>query len=594
MARSGVRGEGTRSSGRGAGEHGWDDSLYDGSDEPVQGADGDSGPGAGSGAGRSADIDPVPGTDGNPVPGTEGRTAEDTMSLKPLGDGRGGDGRRPEGAARSRRRRRVLRWSAMVLAVLILGTAGAGYLYYQHLNDNIKKDDLNIGDAKDRAAESEANAAGQTPLNILLIGSDARDTEENQELGGAKETFGGVPLADVQMLLHLSADRTNMSVVSMPRDTLLDIPKCTDPDDGQVYAASSVPTMTNQTLGRGGPGCTVATWEKLTDIHIDHFMQIDFSGVVSMADAIGGVPVCVDANIYSKDSQGHGSGLKLEEGTTYVKGEQALEWLRTRYGFEDGSDLARAKAQHQYMNSMVRELRDNATVSNPTKLRSLAETATKALTVDTGLGTVKKLYDLSNELRKVEPKRITMTTMPNRYVGARVEPTDDAAKLFRLVREDIALDGKDAKKTVTEETSSDPAAADDKIGVAVLNGTRTSTQSPVSGRASEVSELLVGKGFTQASAEQSEATTEDKTLIRYPSADLEGDAQRVAKSLGIPLSSVEKSTSVSGVTLVVGADWREGTTYKAEAEDNTTPDTAEALNGADDKACMHVNPNYTW
>ncbi|MFJ2831659.1 LCP family protein [Streptomyces sp. NPDC087263] len=514
------------------------------------------------------------------------------MALTPQGIGLGDGGR--GGTARPRRRRRVLRWSAMVLAVLILGTAGAGYLYYQHLNDNIKKDDLNIGDAKDRAAESEANAAGQTPLNILLIGSDARDTEENQELGGAKETFGGTPLADVQMLLHLSADRTNMSVVSMPRDTLLDIPKCTDPDDGKVYAASTVPTMTNQTLGRGGPGCTVATWEKLTDIHIDHFMQIDFSGVVSMADAIGGVPVCVDANIESRDSQGHGSGLKLEEGTTYVKGEQALEWLRTRYGFEDGSDLARAKAQHQYMNSMVRELRDNATVSNPTKLRSLAETATKALTVDKGLGTVKELYDLSNELRKVEPKRITMTTMPNRYVGARVEPTDDADKLFRLVREDIALDGQDKEKTAVEETSSDPAAADDKIGVAVLNGTRTSTQSPVSGRASEVSELLVGKGFTQASAEQTEATAEDKTLIRYPSADLEGDAQRVAKSLGIPVSSVEKSTSVSGVTLVVGADWREGTTYKAEAEDNTTPDTAEALNGADDKACMHVNPNYTW
>src|SRR5882757_9141112 len=272
MARSGVRGEGTRASGRGAGEHGWDDSLYDESGEPVQGADGHSGERAGSA--------PVPaGTDGRTAEdtmaltpqGTDDRTAEDTMALTPQGIGLGDGGR--GGTARPRRRRRVLRWSAMVLAVLILGTAGAGYLYYQHLNDNIKKDDLNIGDAKDRAAESEANAAGQTPLNILLIGSDARDTEENQELGGAKETFGGTPLADVQMLLHLSADRTNMSVVSMPRDTLLDIPKCTDPDDGKVYEASTVPTMTNQTLGRGGPGCTVATWEKLTDIHIDHFMQ---------------------------------------------------------------------------------------------------------------------------------------------------------------------------------------------------------------------------------------------------------------------------------------------------------------------------------
>ncbi|MET7596754.1 LCP family protein [Streptomyces sp. NPDC005481] len=577
MAQSGVRGEGARSRVRHAGELGWDDSLYDENGDPVQpvGETGEQARGAsGSAESREDDDDPALETQGRG--GRHGGGEQ-----RP-----GGEGRRP------RRRRRALRWSATVLSVLILGTAGAGYLYYQHLNDNIQKDDLNIGDAKDRAAAPKPNAAGQTPLNILLIGSDARDTKENQRLGGAKETFGGVPLADVQMLLHLSADRTNMSVVSMPRDTLVQIPKCTDPDDQHVYQATVGRTMTNQSLGRGGPGCTVATWEKLTKIHIDHFMKIDFAGVVAMADAIGGVPVCVDANIHSKDSQGHGSGLKLDKGTTSIKGKQALQWLRTRYGFEDGSDLARARAQHQYMNSMVRELRENATISNPNKLRKLAETATKALTVDDGLGSVKKLYDLGNELKKVSPERITMTTMPNRYVGARVEPTDDATKLFRLVREDIALDGKNKKSA--DRTSSDPASEDDRIGVTVQNGTRTSALAPVPGRASAVSQLLVGKGFLRTTADTTTASAEDETVIRYPSADLEGDAQRVAKALKIPLSAVEESSEVSGVTLVVGADWREGTAYKAKARDDKTPKTADALNGADAGACMHVNPNFTW
>ncbi|MER5214710.1 LCP family protein [Streptomyces sp. NPDC002838] len=505
------------------------------------------------------------------------------------GDGAkaGDSGRRPP------RGRRVLRWSAATLAVLILGTATAGYLYYRHLNGNIKKDELNLGDNK--VAEPTPNAAGQTPLNILLIGSDARDTEQNQELGGARETFGSTPLADVQMLVHLSADRSNMSVISMPRDTLVKIPKCTDPDDDKVYPASDGRTMTNQSLGHGGPGCTVATWQELTGIHIDHFVMVDFAGVVSMADAVGGVPVCVDANIHSRDSQGHGSGLKLEKGTHPVKGEQALQWLRTRYGFEDGSDLARAKAQHMYMNSLIRTLRENATMSSPMKLRRLAEKATRALTVDPGLDTVKKLYDLSNELRKVEPKRITMTTMPNRYVGARVEPTQDAEKLFRLVREDIALDGKDPKKTPgPEESPADPAADDDKIGILVQNGTRTDTLRPASGRASTVTGLLADKGFTKASADTTSALSEDRTVIRYPSAELEGDAWHVAKSLGIPASSLQRTTDVSGVTLVVGADWREGTTYKASQEDDKTPESAEALNGADEEACMHVNPAFTW
>jgi LCP family protein required for cell wall assembly len=431
----------------------------------------------------------------------------------------------------------VLRWSATVLAVVTVGTAGAGYLYYQHLNSQIRKDELNLGDRK--VAKPAPNAAGQIPLNILLIGSDARDSKENQELGGAKETFGGTPLADVQMLVHLSADRSNMSVVSMPRDTLLRIPRCTDPDDGTVYPASNGRTMTNQSLGHGGPGCTVATWQELTGIHIDHFVMVDFAGVVSMADAIGGVPVCVDANIHSRDGQGHGSGLKLRKGTTYVKGEQALQWLRTRYGFEDGSDLARAKAQHMYMNAMVRELRENATLSSPNQLRRLAEKATEALTVDTGLDTVKKLYDLSDELRRVEPERITMTTMPNRYVGSRVEPTEDAEKLFRLVREDIALDGKDKKKKkAPEQVSSDPAAPDAQIAVRVENGTRTGTLAAAPGRAGAVAGLLADKGFTGAVADQSVAPVEERTVIRYPSTDLEGDAQRIAKALGVPLCAV--------------------------------------------------------
>ncbi|GAA1419469.1 LCP family protein [Streptomyces thermospinosisporus] len=519
------------------------------------------------------------------VTGAEGGAGE--------GSGSGGE-RGGGGGTRTRRGRRLLKWSAAVLALLIAGSAAAGYLYYKRLNDNIDKQPLNLGDNK--VAAPTPNAAGQTPLNILLIGSDARDTEENQKLGGARETFGSTPLADVQMLVHLSADRTNMSVISMPRDTLLKIPKCTDPEDGTVYPATQGRVMTNESLGRGGPGCTVATWQELTGIHIDHFLMVDFAGVVSMADAVGGVPVCVDANIRSRTSTGRGSGLKLEKGTTYIKGKQALQWLRTRYGFEDGSDLARAKAQHMYMTALVRQLRENATLSSPNKLRRLAERATEALTVDPGLDTVKKLYDLSVELRKVKPERITMTTMPNRYVGARVEPTEDAEKLFRLVREDIPLDGKGVKPSGKPERSvpSDPAAPDDEIAVQVRNGTRTDTEGAVPGRASAVRSLLEDKGFTAATADTESSLSEQRTVVRYPSAELEGDAHRVAEALGLPESSVERSTEVSGVTLVVGSDWREGTAYRAPEEDDTTPESAQPLNGADDTACMHVDPAFSW
>ncbi|MFF2234335.1 LCP family protein [Streptomyces anulatus] len=489
----------------------------------------------------------------------------------------------------------MLRWSASVLAVLILGTGGAGYLYYEHLNGNIKKEDLTLGDKQ--MADHKANAAGQTPLNILLIGSDARDSKANQKLGGAKETFGAPPLADVQMLLHISADRSNLSVISMPRDTMLKMPKCTAPD-GEVFPASTVDVQTNQSLGRGGPGCTVATWYELTGIRIDHFMMIDFAGVVSMADAIGGVPVCVDANINSRGRDGKGSGLKLEKGTTYVQGEQALQWLRTRYGFEDNTDLGRAKAQHQYMNAMVRQLRKGTKLSDPAKLMNLAEAATEALTVDKGLDTVKKLYDLAEEFKKVPTKRITMSTMPNVYGtgtnNGRVYPkAGDAEQLFRMVRDDVPLDGKASKRKKPEATK-DPSAPVGEIAVAVRNGTATDALGPASGRASDVADQLKDAGFAKTTVDPGDVTGTARTAILYPSADLEGDAQAVAKALGVPLSQVKKSTDVSGISLAVGADWREDGTYPVSKGKEKTPESAGALNGDDEKACMKVNPNYTW
>ncbi|WP_406515700.1 LCP family protein [Streptomyces sp. NBC_00873] len=566
MGRSSTPGEGTRPRVRHAGQLGWDDGPSAGSDDGH-----DSGRDGRRNSGGAGDRD---------RPGQGGR-------------------RRGQSHRHGRRgKRRILRWIAWILAVVILAGAGAGYLYYQHLNGNLKKADLTLGDKK--MADHKANAAGQTPLNILLIGSDARNSKENQKLGGAKDTFGAPPLADVQMLLHLSADRSNMSVISMPRDTLLKIPKCTDPKTKHVYPATTGLAMTNETLGRGGPGCTVATWYELTGITIDHFMMIDFAGVVSMADAIGGVPVCVKGNVYSHTSDGKGSGLKLEEGTTKVKGKQALQWLRTRYGFKDGTDLSRTHAQHMYMNSMVRELRKGTKLTDPGKLMSLAEAATNALTVDKGdkgLGSVTKLYDLAGELKKVPTKRITMTTMPNVYgTGVnrgRVLPMPvDADQLFQMVRDDVPLDGKASKRKAP--AAKKPTSPIAEIPVSVRNGTGTGTGYPVKGRATEVKGLLVGKGFIQTTVDTQNTAAAARTGVLFPNVDMEGNAQAVAKALGIPLSAVKKSTDVSGITLTVGADWRTIGDYHAPSAEEKTPESAGALNGDDETACMPIQPGFGW
>ncbi|RST03196.1 LCP family protein [Streptomyces sp. WAC07149] len=521
----------------------------------------------------------------------------------------------------------MLFWVASVMAFLILGTSAAGYLYYRHLNGNIRSGQRLSGESG--VEKTHANAKGQRPLNILLIGSDSRNKPENVELGGSRDTVGNPPLADVQMLLHVSADRENASVVSIPRDTRVEIPECTDPKTGEKFKKTRA--MINESLGRGGPGCTLATWEKLTNVYIDHWMMIDFSGVVQMADAVGGVPVCVKDNVWDRPiaTSGGGSGLKLQKGTTRVKGEQALQWLRTRHAFS--SDLGRAQAQHMYMNSMMRELKSQNAFTDVGRITALAEAGTKALEVSEEIGSVKKLYNLAMQLKDVPTNRITMTTMPTFQ-----DPSDpdrlvvnpaDADKLWAMLRKDVAFDKNGTPTTPQSPSASGPAApqpspgasqpgqpapsgqpaqpgqepsaapstAPDKIQVNVVNGTAVEKMPLAPRRANVVAEALVSKGFTGARAD-SALTPEKATVVRYPSPDLADEAQSVAAAMGIPGTAVQQSADVSRITLVVGGDWRDGAVYPQQAppEAGSVPDTADALNGSDTGACMEVYKPYRW
>lgn len=541
----------------------------------------------------------------------EGSAVEDTARPAPRNRrahgghghrGGAGHGRRGRGTGGRRPKRRVLRWSATILAVVILGTAGAGFLYYEHLNSNIRKGERSLG-SDSKARKTKPNAAGQTPVNILLIGSDSRNSDANVALGGSRENRGNPPLADVQMLIHLAADRKSAALVSIPRDTRVDIPECTDPKTGRTYPKTNA--IINESLARGGAGCTLATWQNLTGVYIDHWMTIDFAGVVKMADAIGGVDVCVNQNVWDRPLPGvpGGSGLKLTAGTHKVKHEQALQWLRTRHAW--GSDPLRARAQHMYLNSMIRTLKSQNIFTDTGRLMNLAEAATKSLQVSEEIGTVKKLFDLSMQLKTVPTNRITMTTMP--YVedpqnkNHLVPNSAEAEKMWKMLRDDVPFDanGKDSgakKDTDQKQSSTQPAHPDGEIGVRVQNGTRTSSLGPVSGRATAISNELAQKGFSKAKADGSVTPSVSETVVRYPSADLKGDAERVATSLGIPTSSVEQSTDVSGVTVIVGPDWRTGSVYpKQEApKAGDIPKDSDAINGADTTQCMDVYKPYRW
>ncbi|MFJ2968253.1 LCP family protein [Streptomyces collinus] len=517
-------------------------------------------------------------------------------------EGGGGQGRR-----RGRRRgggRRIVRWFALVLSVLILGTAGAGYLYYRHLNGNIDKGKRNSGESD--VEKTGPNAAGQTPLNILLIGSDSRNSAENLKLGGSRDNVGSKPLADVQMLLHVSADRESASVVSIPRDTRVDIPKCVDADTGETYPAKN--TIINETLQRGGPGCTLATWQNLTGVYIDHWMMVDFAGVVDMADAVGGVPVCVNQNVWDRplSGQGGGSGLKLKAGTHKVQGKEALQWLRTRHAW--GSDPLRAKAQHMYMNAMIRTLKEQNVFTDTGRLMGLAEAGTKALTVSEEIGTVKELYDVGMQLKSVPTNRITMTTMPwiedplNR--NHLVPKPEDADKMWAMLRDDVSFDKAGKARAATAPGPSPasvkatgPAAAPAAgLSVTVVNGTASDERPAVPQRAAAIVAALQQEGFTQAVA-ASRQDPHARTQVTYPKSTGEqgrANALSVAKAVGIPSSQVRATDDVT-TTLTIGSDWREGTAYPEQKAPKAgdLPDSADALS-ADKTECMDVYRPYRW
>jgi LCP family protein required for cell wall assembly len=504
------------------------------------------------------------------------------------------------------RRRTVLKWTAITTAVAVLGSAGAAYGYYEYLASKIRKGQRVSGHST--VAKPKANADGTSAMNILILGSDSRDSAEDAELGGAKDATG--ERADVIMIAHLSADRSNMSVVSIPRDTRVHIPACTDPKTGHQYPETE--DIINASLGRGGAGCTLATVQNLTKVYIDHWMQIDFAGVVKMAQVVGGVDVCVEQPVqdHPTPSAPGSSHLLLKKAgkQTITDPKMALAWLRARHPFMD--DAGRAEAQHMYMSSLIRKLRSQNLFTSPSRLNHIATTAMSAFKVSEEIGTPKKLYDLGMQLKTVPPNRITMLTMPHdadpEAPTAHYVPSRDADTVWSLLRNDTAMDanGKAAAPGTPSATPTQkapagpPAAAPTTLKVTVVNGTAGGAgRSPVQHRAADVSNALNTAGFTLAGASRQGDPSPATTLLYPASGGAQGlsDALSVAKVFKIPAADVKPSTSVPNITLTVGSDWRTGLDFgKTAPKAGSVPSTAQALNGADDSKCMPVYRPYVY
>lgn len=311
------------------------------------------------------------------------------------------------------RRRRRLKIAGFALAgVLVLGASGAGWAFWR-LNDNIKSVDINsaLGDNRpakiQSAASPEASATAEAlpsgALNILVLGSDSRSGKENAELGGGDEDSGA--RSDTAMVVHIDEGRTGATVVSIPRDTLVTRPSCPLESGGSTAVAYNV--MFNSAYAVGGPICAVKTVEAMTNVRMDHYVEIDFAGFAKLVDALGGVTVTTDEDIDDEDSH-----LKLQAGTHHLDGEQALALARTRHGIGDGSDLGRIGLQQKLVKALLDQISSTDLLAEPTRLYEVADAITGSLTTDTGLDSLTDLIRLGKSLKGLSSDATRTVMMP--------------------------------------------------------------------------------------------------------------------------------------------------------------------------------------
>ncbi|WP_435279090.1 LCP family protein [Streptomyces sp. 1222.5] len=307
------------------------------------------------------------------------------------------------------RRRRALRITGFALAGALVLAAAATTWAYRHLDDNIKSVDINtaLGDDRPARAVVTPSAAAASPLpsgslNILVLGSDSRSGKANKALGGGDS---GGARSDTAMVVHIDAGRTEATVVSIPRDTLVTRPSCPLPSGGSTAVTHGA--MFNSAYSVGGPVCAVKTVESLTHVRMDHYVEIDFAGFAKLVDALGGVDVTTDQDI--DDDKSH---LRLDAGDHHLDGTQALALARTRHGIGDGSDLGRIGLQQKLVKALLERIATMNLLTDPAGLYQVADAVTASLTTDTGLDSLNELMSLGRSLRGLTADRTRTVMMP--------------------------------------------------------------------------------------------------------------------------------------------------------------------------------------
>ncbi|MCD4549747.1 LCP family protein [Schaalia sp. lx-260] len=305
--------------------------------------------------------------------------------------------------------------AALLSIVLLVSTTVLGI--YLDLARQVSDSALDISAFENVMPQSEPEEeppgdpfTGQA-VNILVSGVDSRYGEDPRAYGSSEEL--STIQSDTTMVVHLSADRSRIQVVSIPRDLITAIPSCTRSDgsqtrpyDGMFNSAFTTGAVTDDLAG--GVACTKATVEQLTGLTIDAFVVVNFSGFKSMVDALGGVWLNLEEEVYDALS-----GLSLSAGCHNIDSTQALAYARARYNLGDGSDLSRIGRQHQLVGAMFKTLKSKNYLTDLPSLLTFLKATVSALKVSQNLADINTAAGLMLSLTSLERSGLQFITMPN-------------------------------------------------------------------------------------------------------------------------------------------------------------------------------------
>jgi LCP family protein required for cell wall assembly len=300
----------------------------------------------------------------------------------------------------------------------VLVTAGWAWATWRSFTSNIVRVDA-IPSTRTSASASPAHRPLATSAqNILIVGNDDRDSATDAELALLRTTRdGGSYNTDTMMVLHVPADGSRATVISIPRDSYVAIPGHPMNKINQAY-----PDGMNASDGNKSIGAQVAvmTVQDLTGLHIDNFVQIDLIGFYRLSLAVGGVEVNL-----CQATQDPNSGANFHAGPQIITGSDALSFVRQRYGFPNGlGDLDRIKRQQYFLSAVFRKLSSAGVLLNPAKLQNLLSAVSRSVTMDRTLDPL----TLAEQLQRLTAGNLVFATIPwdgfaNQTIDGNVQST---------------------------------------------------------------------------------------------------------------------------------------------------------------------------